>query len=80
MTTERLNEAIKVRKRIETLQNVRENIRKGYDENGCFRRHTLTQIEALYTLEEIDTANIERLILDYIDKTEDKLYKLFREI
>ena len=80
MTTERLNEANKIKKRLETLQKVRENIKKGYDENGCFRHHALTQIDALYTLEEIDTINIEHLILDYIDRIEDKLYERFREI
>ena len=80
MTTERLNEANRVKKRIETLQQVYENIKKEYNESGHFRPHTLTQIDALCTLEVIDIINIEDLILNYIDKTKKELYERFREI
>ena len=80
MTIETLNEANRVKKRLDTLQQVRENIERGYDENGHFRPHALNQIDALYTLEVIDTIKIEGLILNYIDKTKKELYKQFREI
>ena len=80
MTIETLNEANRVKKRLDTLQQVRENIERGYDENGHFRPHALTQIDALYTLEVKDTINIEDLILNYIDRTKKELYERFREI
>ena len=75
MTYEQLNRANKMQNRLITLQRLREDIKEVY--GIC---HSLNQIDSLYNLEDIDISNIEYLILDYIDKTEDKLYEQFREI